>query len=273
MADKANDWVVEGGGFDNLPDEEKYKPRRFWIPPGEEKELVFLDGDQMFSPREPFKFYEHQFFHDGSWNNYETCVPGKKDGKNLCFFCSPKMKAVKSNRRYFVGAFTVIVTTPYKIKKGPRKGKVVTNMPMLLCAKIKSLKTMSRKLMKHKVLVGAKFSAYRTDEESAGIGDEFELIEHLLEPNWVIEQSKKGETGFNAVMDAIATKLEITQDEKNPLQPFDYASIFQPRTWEEHEADYGDLLRGGNMPPQKSGRRRSDSTDETTTTATVEYEA
>ena len=234
------DWIAGDGGYEDIPERE-LAPWRLRLEAGAEREVVFLDGDGLFSKREPFPFYEHHLRIDGKWGNFVTCISGKKDGKNLCFMCTPRMRKYTYNNRSYMGAYTVIVTTPYKIKKGKRKGKVVKNTKMLLCAKPTVLKTLKRKKEKHGVFVGQKWTTYRPEGDSANTGTDWEFTDHVVDPDWVRKMAKKGDEGFDEVMDAIAEELGIDDPEGEIVQPFNYKELFYPKPWEELEEEYGYL--------------------------------
>jgi len=231
-----DDWMV-GEGYEDIPEEEDGMPWRVWLEAGAEKEVVFLDGDGLFSPREPFMFYQHQMKIDGNWGNYETCVPGKQDGKNVCFLCSPKMRRVKTMNRSFVGVYTVIVTTPHIIKKGRNKGKKIENKKMLLVAKTNTLKLIKRIVEKKGVLTGAKVTLYRPDADSANTGTP-EFDEHLVDPKKIQKWAEQGDDGFEMAMDAIAQEIGIDPD---IVEPYDYSKLFKPKHWDDLKEEYSQL--------------------------------
>lgn len=246
-------WVVGDGGYENLP-ETTFKPRRFWIDAEEERKIVFLDGDGLFSKREPFPFFEHNIEINGKWGNFETCVSGKKDGKCQCYLCSPRMRGVQKISKSFIGAFTVIQTTPWKVKKGKNKGKIVRNSKQLFCAKHRALKVLKKKLERTGILVGAEYNAYRPDKDAPNTGTDFEFIRSVVDPEWVkemaaLDQKNRSSDGFDKVMDAIAKELGM---EPKEVEPYDYLDVFKPRSWEELEADYAFL----------ASRRSGDDEDE-----------
>ena len=232
-----DDWMVGAGGYEDIPKEDDREPWRLWLGPGEEKQVIFLDGDALFTSREPFMFYQHQMKIDGNWGNFETCISGKKDGKNLCFLCSSKMRRVKTLNRSFVGVYSVIVITPYTIKKGRNKGKKIANRKMLLVAKTNALKLIKRIVEKKGVLTGARVTFFRPDADSSNTGTP-EFDEHIVDAEWVQKMGKKGPDGFEAVMDAIAEKLQIDPEE---VEPYDYKKLFKPKAWDDLEDEYGFL--------------------------------
>jgi hypothetical protein len=241
-----DDWIAGEGGYEDIPETE-FDPWRFWLGPGEEKEIVFLDGDGVFSDREPFPYYQHQMKIDGNWGNFETCLSGKKAGKNLCFLCSPRMRKVKTLSRSFVGACTIIVTTPYKIKKGRRKGEKVKNTKMLLCLKPGAMKVVKRLVDKHKVITGARVTAYRPDSESPNTGSVFEIEEHIVDPDTVLSLARKNpDDGFEKVMDQIAEALDIDDPKGTIVAPYEYKDVLRPKVYDEQQELYAYLARQGD---------------------------
>jgi hypothetical protein len=87
-------WYDEDGGWEtkdmvrpSLYDGPK-KTRRFWMPPGSEKVLIFLDD-------EPFVFWEHNLKLNGSWRNWFTCLAPMGMECPLCKLADTTWEKVK----------------------------------------------------------------------------------------------------------------------------------------------------------------------------------
>lgn len=145
-------WYEKGfGGLDKIP--EVKRQNRFWLKPGEEKKVIFLDG-------EPFTFWEHQVTMNGDFRNYFTCL---KNVDKRCPLCEAKIK------RYFVGILTII-----EIAEWEKDGKLYKNPVKLIAIKQKSLKLLKRHADKNRIKNGL-FTIGRTDAKAATSGDFFEF--------------------------------------------------------------------------------------------------
>ena len=135
---------------------EDRKPFRFWMNPGDAKDIVFVD-DRAFS------FKEHQVKLNGKWNNFFTCTApmGEK-----CPLCEAKQPL------YLVTMFTVIDTSEYTSSNG----KVYKNTRKLLAVKPAIATVLQRKKKaQNESLVGCKFTVFRPTEKDSSAGSDFEF--------------------------------------------------------------------------------------------------
>lgn len=244
-SDKVSDREAAGG--DN-------KAWRFFLKGGQETEVIIIDSgvaDKKKWGRKgcaPFNVWEHNFaivspddpedltFYD------VTCVRGRlnAEGKpRKCFVCEKRKKI----QRKFHSMYTVL--SKYEGKKGTTWGK------KLLPANKKLLKTLKRRERKGG-LFGMKFNVFRSDNQSARVGDDWAYEEHLD-------------------ADAVAELL----GERMDLAPLDYVDECRPMTWEELENLLKDAIlsdprkSGGKKKPRRASRdddddrpRRSSSRDD-----------
>ena len=189
-------------GWDAPEGEDKGKQakseiRRFWMPAGVTKRVMFLDS-------EPFCFYEH-----GLWaitKNADKAVCLKKNGiEDRCPLCEAELWPS------YTGYFSVIDMGDVKevdgevVLEGWTSNKGITYQfgRKLLGAKRGSqdkpgtLRMLQRKAMKvGGDLTGCVFDVYRTGAKSASVGDEWEFVQKV-EPDdikgYLLELGAKAE--------------------------------------------------------------------------------
>jgi hypothetical protein len=139
-----------------------YTPDRIWIPVGQAKDIVFIDTAM-------FSFDEHNYFHDGSWRNWLTCLaPVTDEGEPEC------CKALGKDTRYRVTMFTVVDTSKWTDKKGNTRQYEVKVLPTKFNAS-KKLAMKEEDLQKEgKSLVGGLYRVTRYTSKSPSSGDDFE---------------------------------------------------------------------------------------------------
>jgi len=147
---------------------------RWWMKPGEEKFLTFVDGEEANGLQVPFIYQEHQQKIDGDYRNWFTCIDGMvtEEGKKLrCPLCQA------GNNPYLAAAFTVIDHTEWTSKKGDKTGK--DDLKLFVC-KSQVLK-MLRKQMKKKggSLRGCKYEVTRTGDKTPNTGDVFDFEDKI----------------------------------------------------------------------------------------------
>lgn len=107
------------------------QPSRFLIGKGEDRDVVFLDGD---SDKSPFCVVEHRKMVHGAWT-YPVCqnsaqyLNGSKDGLVECYACKA------GSNKHFVGMLTVIDLTGFTSKDGKKHA----GLRRLFCANEKCL--------------------------------------------------------------------------------------------------------------------------------------
>lgn len=178
--------------------------RRFYMKPGSEATILFVDGDNVDS--EPIGSYrEHGFVtKDGKWPNFCTC-PGPKD---CTVFCKVGI------RPYDAWPFTIIQLSPaWK----DRDGKEHTNERKLLVAKKEAMQRILRHLSHRKGLVGTVWNIFRSGERAYTIGDD-----------WQFDRKIGGEAILlpPARREVIAKELNLPLD---AVQPLNYREILKPK--------------------------------------------
>lgn len=175
--------------------------QRFFIKPGNEAQIAFLDGDN--TAEEPIgNFKEHQYETlDGKWPNYCTCIGGGRG----CAFC------VKGIKAYEAWPFTILQIKPvYKDKEG----KEHTNQKKLLIAKKEVMQRMLRHIQTRKGLVGTIWTTFRTNSnKSYTVGDD-----------WQFERKIEGGRA------ELAKHLGVDMER---VAPFNYRELLKPKTEKE----------------------------------------
>lgn len=175
--------------------------QRFFIKPGAEAMIAFLDGDN--TQEEPIgNFKEHQYETlDGKWPNYCTCVGGGRG----CEFC---LKGIKA---YEAWPFSIIQIKPvWKDKEGKEHG----NQKKLLIAKKEVMQRMLRHIQTRKGLVGTIWTCFRTNSnKSYTVGDD-----------WQFERKIEGGRA------ELAKHLGVDMER---VTPFNYRELLKPKTTKE----------------------------------------
>lgn len=127
---------------------------RFFIKPGEEAKIVFLDSD-------PFFCYVHQFKHNGKWNNFATCV---KD-VSPCPLCDANMFPT------WTAHYTIIDTREYEYN-----GKIYKNTKKIFPAKGNAIQILADLQAKYKNLAGCVFVVKRYGDKEVNTGEHFEYV-------------------------------------------------------------------------------------------------
>ena len=179
---------------------------RFWVPPGEDRQITFLDGDldddgMLDIPM----YYEHQLRVNGNWETF-VCT-ADTDQSQPCPICEKG-----DSQRYLVGVLTVIDHSDYKIKKGANAGKTITNQRKLFVVKQATLKLLTKLAVKRGGLARCTFDVSRSGEKASNVGDAFDFVQ-------------KWDT-----LEEIAEACEIKIED---AQPADYAAEIIYRTPEE----------------------------------------
>lgn len=206
------------------------KPRRFWMRPGAETEVIFLDS-------EGFYFYEHDHKVAGKFGNFETCIV---DMGQACAFCDG------GYRRSYVCAFTVIDLTQFTTKTG----QLVTASKKLYVVKGTAIKKLIRKRdAQNGDLRFAKLHIFRDGPKDNSSGSDFDFVERLTE-----EQVKA----------LRPTSGNFVVPENEWTQPYNYYDVFAPKS----EIELRRIL--GQAPPAGAEDDPVLNTPSTTETASVE---
>jgi hypothetical protein len=236
-----SNWMGTGyDGLDKVYEEMggKSGPRRVWIRPNTTARYMFLDDL-------PSRFWEHQFYFNGNWRNWEPCVVRNKIGPS-CPICDASDK----NYPYFVGLHTVISMTPWFTKKVQE----VCFSREIYAARLggdekpgvlKKLKKLSEKYGRLRGLV---FDIERPGKKTEVCGTEFELIEQI-DPKGIREYATEQLKTYMARVNGAATPdKQVTMEnlwKRNPWEPHDFEKLIKPRTYDELKTMFA---RGGGAP-------------------------
>ncbi len=194
---KGEEGIKEKQRQDAIREERQSKQAfRFWLKEGASARILFLDDDAFFC-------YVHQFKHDGSWNNYATCV---KDIKP-CPICETDSKL----KPVFVGHYTILDLTSYTKKDGT----TVKYSKKILPAKGSAIMRLNDLKKKYGSLKGLVFEVKRYTTKDPNCGSTFDYEGKI---------SKQ--------------ELKNLEVKKKDLMPFNFEEILQPPTDEEY-AFYG----------------------------------
>jgi hypothetical protein len=150
---------------------EKGKLYRFWMKEKEEARITFVDGDLNAEGfLVPPRYYEHNLFLSGQWNNFYVC-PEKTnpDANDKCPICE------SGDRPSLVALFTVI--DHRQIQSTKDKSKVYKDTKKLLVAKPQTYELLNKHAIKRGGLAGCTFDASRVGDKSASVGSMFDFVE------------------------------------------------------------------------------------------------
>lgn len=168
---------------------EKGKLFRFWMKEKEEARITFVDGElategPLAGYPDPPRYYEHNLFLNGSWNNFVVC-PEKTnpDSGEKCPYCEA------GERPALVALFTVI---DHRTILSKDKSRTYKDTKKLLVAKPQTYEILTKHAIKRKGLAGCTFDASRVGDKSAAVGSMFDFIEknpiEELQKLYVIEK-------------------------------------------------------------------------------------
>jgi hypothetical protein len=151
--------------------DETGKMWRFYLKEKEEASITFVDGG--LSPEGfllPPRFYEHNMYLNGSWNNLFVC-PEKTNPESgeKCPLCE------SGDRPSMVALFTVIDHRTFQSKSDSTKS--FTNSPKLLAAKSITFELLNKIALKRGGLAGATFDVSRIGDKAASVGSMFDFTE------------------------------------------------------------------------------------------------
>jgi len=228
----SDNWFSTGFGAAKVEEERRAAatmPRRFWMPKGGKKDIVFVDDD-------PFTIYEHQYQINGSWKNWMTCARGVYDDA----FCCAKLT---DRTRRWVGYFTIVDLSEWK----DQKGNVRKNEIGLFAAPLNVLKILeSRKADSGGTLVGALITVQRVGDTGAAVGNDFVVKKVGDLDKLAPEVTFRGKRLKDLIQTANANPDEAKQHVKRfqveagadgqfktELRPFRYMELLKPKTQKE----------------------------------------
>lgn len=228
----SNGWDIDlpGGDTGGSSGGKDYGPRKFWMPAGATKRVMFLDGS-------PFALWEHSLYAVNKSKDNAVCL--KKNGLDNgggCPLCEAELWPS------FIGYFSVIDCGDVTRKADGsvkltgftgKTGKLYQFQKSLLGAKRGGqdkpgvLKKLQRLAGKHgNDLTGTVWDIYRSGAKVESVGDEWEFVEKVKPADYAAYLASLGAQG------------EVD------LKPFDYLSIFKPPAVEDLRRLVGD--KGGN---------------------------
>ncbi len=156
--------------FGNALDKRKQLPWEFFMKPGEEKRITFLDGHLSTDPAEQGRLLYSAFrFHTvrnvkfpNKWDTY-VCLADEPDGCPLC---------EAGDESTWVAVFPIIDHTPFK----KQDGSTVQHEIKLFVAKSITMKLLQKKAAKLGGLAYQTFDMSRTDAKMARVGDQMEHV-------------------------------------------------------------------------------------------------
>ena len=145
--------------------EEQGKMWRFFLKPGEEASVTFVDGD--LSPEGfllPPRFYEHNIYLNGTWGNLFVCPEKSGDGSDKCPLCEdPKEHPT------LVALFTII-----DHRQWTKDDKTFKDQPRLYVANSGTFEVLNKLATKLGGLAGQTLDISRTKgDKTPRVGDVF----------------------------------------------------------------------------------------------------
>jgi hypothetical protein len=198
---------------------------RLWIPAGGHTEFTFLDTEGFF-------FKEHNYYHNRSWMNWETCL--QDIGEEDCPFCEAGIRV------YYECVFTVVDHAEYESKKTP--GKIISNTKKLLVLRSTARKKILRKRDQQSGdLTYVRMSTHRDDAKECSTGEDFEII--------------KTQTKEEVLAMAPTEWMGQAIAPETWAQPFEYVKIFQPKKAKQLERILGRVspAGSGDAPSRSAG--------------------
>jgi len=148
---------------------------RFWMKEKEEARITFIDGElakegPLQGLLDPPRYYEHNLFLNGSWNNFFVC-PEKTspDSGDKCPICE------SGDRPSLVALFTILDHRAIQSTKD--KTKMYKDTKKLLVAKPQTYEILLKHAIKRGGLAGCTFDASRVGDKSASVGSMFDFVE------------------------------------------------------------------------------------------------
>jgi hypothetical protein len=191
---------------------------RLWIPAGGSTQFTFLDSEGFF-------FKEHNYYANGNWQNWETCI--QDIGQEDCPFCEAGLSY------YYECVFTIVDHAEYYSKKHEKQMKDVKKLLVLRS-------TARKKVLRKKDtaaqgdLTYCRFETHRDDKKECSTGEDFELI----------SRQEQAEVFSFAPAEWAGKPVQPADWAK----PFDYTTIFKPRTADSLRRILARIGKGGSAP-------------------------
>ena len=195
-------------------------PFRFFIPPGESREIIVMDEEPDF-----FRWEHTLRGPDGRFNLHVPCI---QENDNC-----PACEEHPNNPAYFGMFLTIVDTTPYV----NRDDVEIPWSKKLLVVKPAQQKKITRLFERHGTLRGMVLSMTRDGERDASIGNDIEFIEILDED----------------ALQEYVTEYEDKDRKKHEIlgyEPYDYDALFPAMDAEQIAA-----LVGGNVNSRERHER------------------
>lgn len=159
---------------------------RFFMKEKEEARITFVDGDLnaegfLLPPR----YYEHNLYLNGKWNNFFVCPEKTNPGANdKCPLCEIP------DRPTLVALFTIIDHREFASTKD--KTKKYKDTKKLMVVKPRTFEVLNKIANKRGGLAGCTFDASRIGDQSASVGSMFDFVEKKsveeLMPLYMVEK-------------------------------------------------------------------------------------
>lgn len=150
--------------------QEQGKMWRFFVEKNKDASITFVDGElNAQGVLTPPRFYEHQLYLAGSWNNFFVC-PEKTNPESgqKCPICEG------GDKPSLVAMFTVIDHRTHKSRDGTKEYK---DQPRLFAAKPMTFEQLQKLAQKRGGLAGCTFDVSRTGDKSPAVGSMFDFTE------------------------------------------------------------------------------------------------
>lgn len=154
--------------------------KRFWMPKGSSKVVIFLSDGTGPLPYGPPKIAEHNPpIGQGKqrWQHWHSCLEPVL-GKGACPLCNWETTHNGVGRAYFGLFFTIVDTTEFEDASGQKR----SNVKRLLCAKKDTAELITRKYVSRiessDTLRGAMFRVFRGNgDKTPSVGDDYEFMQ------------------------------------------------------------------------------------------------
>jgi hypothetical protein len=212
---------------------------RLWLPPGGSTQFTFLDSAG-------FYFKEHNYYHNRSWLNWETCIQDIPEFPD-CPFCEAGVRV------YYECVFTIIDHSQWESKKKP--GTIIKDTKKLLVLRSTARKKVLRKMESMGGdLTGVRMSTNRDDAKECSTGEDFEIIR--------FEDGRERYSREELMAFAPAEYAGKPVDPAEWIKPFDYKEIFAPRSAEALSRILGRIpAAGAGDAPSRSASSNNSNTE------------
>ena len=202
---------------------------RFWMKPGTQTEITFLDGVLEQGPQGPQLApppcrHEHQLQRNGHWRNYYSCMAETGN----CPICLAGFKSA------FVSYFSIIDHSQYTDRQQRRHFAT----KRLFACKAPTLTVLNVVATQAGGLAGRRFVVHRPDNQAANVGTIFTF--------------KNAYGGLNEFSQALAA--EGAQIQPQDLKPYDYHSVITEHTIEQLQQVAGAPAQGQPGQPPAQGQ-------------------